>query len=303
MNFNNIPRELQELPQWAVFRIYTDNKGKRKKVIISPVNNEFAKCNEPATWTDFNRAKQYCLKNRYAGLTFALTKGITFIDIDHAIDKDTGEILSEEAKRLLELFPDTYIEKSVSGTGIHILVKGALPENARNRNDKKGLEMYDANRFICMTGDLLSDTTALKDCSDKIKEINYTFIGARAEPVICIRSTHEWSPSDSELIEKIRSSKVGRRFDELYGGGFGNCNDHSSADYAFVSLLAWWTQDTVQLDRIFRCSGLYRPKWDSLRGNSTYGARLIESVLSELKSTYTPKTTPKAVRVTVATEM
>jgi primase-polymerase (primpol)-like protein len=85
---------------------------------------------------------------------------MTFIDIDHAI-KD-GEIVSKEAKRLLELLPDTYTEKSVSGTGIHILLKGSLPPDAYRRNDRKGIEMYDSRRFICMTGDIMNRGREIK---------------------------------------------------------------------------------------------------------------------------------------------
>lgn len=295
MNFNNIPLELRALPQWAVFRTYTDKEGKHKKVIISAVNSKFAKCNEPETWADFETAKQYCLKNRYKGLVFALTSGITFIDIDHAIDKTTGEILSEEAKQLMLLLADTYIEKSVSGSGIHILMKGSLPKNARNRNDKKGLEMYDTNRFICITGDLLSCKTELKDCSLLVQAINRDFIGVRPEPAVFARADTNWSPSDNELVERIRKSKIARKFEELYGGTLSNYSDHSSADFAFCSLLAWWTQDIAQIDRIFRCSGLYRPKWDTLRGDTTYGSLTIARAIQGLSSRYEPTAKPKVI--------
>ncbi len=300
MNFNNIPVELRSLPQWAVFRTYTDNEGKHKKVIISPVNSKFAKCNEPETWADFETAKRYCQKYRYKGLVFALTEGITFIDIDHAIDKKTGEILSEEAKQLMLLLSDTYIERSVSGTGIHILMRGSLPENARNRNDKKGLEMYDTNRFICVTGDLFSGGTTLKDYSEIVPKINRDFIGVRPEPVTFSRVGTDWSPSDDELVEKIRKSKIADRFDNLYGGALAGFSDHSSADFAFCSLLAWWTQDAAQIDRIFRASGLYRPKWDTSRGNLTYGSLTIERALQAQSSRYEPRTRPKVVYKTQA---
>lgn len=300
MNFNNIPKEMQKLNQWACFRTYTDNEGKHKKVIISPIDSKFAKCNEPETWSDFETAKRYCLKNHYKGLTFALTSGITFIDIDHAVDKETGEILSEEAKQLMLLLSDTYIEKSVSGTGIHLLVKGSLPPNARNRNDKKGFEMYDTNRFICVTGDLISSGTQLKDCTETIAEINRDYIGVRPEPIVFSRTASDWSPSDNELVEKIRNSKTRNRFDDLYRGDFGNCADHSSADFALCSLLAWWTQDANQIDRIFRCSGLYRPKWDTSRGAMTYGSLTIERALQSLSGRYEQKAMPRIVYKTLA---
>ena len=84
MNYDNLPDEMCALPNWACYRTYTNKEGKRKKVIINPQNGNFAKSNEPNTWTDFETAKNYCRRYRYSGLTFALTGGIVFIDIDHA---------------------------------------------------------------------------------------------------------------------------------------------------------------------------------------------------------------------------
>jgi primase-polymerase (primpol)-like protein len=41
------------------------------------------------------------------------------------------------------------------GTGVHIIVQGSLPPKGR----KKGqVEMYDARRYFCMTGDHLTNT-------------------------------------------------------------------------------------------------------------------------------------------------
>ncbi len=214
MNINNIPAELKGLKQWAVFRSYLDKEsGKYKKVIISTVTGKFAKSNEPETWEEFNKAEYYRKRYRYQGLTFALDKGIIFIDIDHAIDKESGQIISEEAKRLLKLLPDTYAETSVSGTGIHILCKGSLPNDAMKRNDEKGIEIYNTRRFICMTGDLIDGRGEIKDYSDSIADIAYTFTGRRPPPREYI--SVESRASDAELIEEIRRSRQGGKFDAL----------------------------------------------------------------------------------------
>lgn len=276
MNFNNIPEEMRALKQWACYRTYTKD-GKRKKVIISPNNGKFAKSNAPETWATFDAARRYCERYKYEGLTFALTSGITFIDIDHAVDKDTGKILSKDAEELLAAFPDTFIERSVSGTGIHILVKGSLPADALKRNDSKGLEMYDTYRFICMTGNLISDTTNLKDCTQTIADINYAYIGKKKvyEPIYT-----QSTKSDSDLVKAIENSRQGEKFRRLYGGDTSGYPSHSNADFALCSILAWWTNDFSQIDRIFRNSGLYRDKWDSLRGSLTYGAKLIQDAMS-----------------------
>lgn len=277
MDYNNIPEEMRALKQWACYRTYTATDGKKKKVIISPNNGKFAKCNAPETWADFDTACKYCYRYKYEGLTFALTDGITFIDIDHAVDKNTGKILSKDAEQLLATFPDTFAERSVSGTGIHILVKGSLPKDALKRNDDKGLEMYDTNRFICMTGNLISETTTLKDCTQTIADINYAYIGKKKvyEPIYT-----QSTKSDSDLVKAIENSRQGEKFRRLYSGDTSGYQSHSNADFALCSILAWWTNDFTQIDRIFRNSGLYRDKWDSSRGSLTYGAKLIQDAMS-----------------------
>jgi|GEM_PF-477430 len=280
--FANIPEELKSLKQWTVFKTYPDNKsGKLKKVIVSPVNACFARSDESHTWASYEQAKGYMQRHKYKGLVFALDEGMAFIDIDHAINKDTGEIISPQAKQLLELFLDTYTEKSVSGTGIHILVKGSLPLDSYRRNDKAGIEMYDKRRFICMTGDVLNGSKEIKDYSNEIGQIAYDFVGKR-QPVREYKHIAA-SQSDTDLTEAISKSKQGTKFNALYAGNIGAYPSHSHADSALVFTLAWWTQDPNQIDRIVRSSGLMREKWDSRRGNGTYGSQLINEALSTVR--------------------
>jgi primase-polymerase (primpol)-like protein len=232
----------------------------------------------PETWTGYERAKAYAERYRYTGLVFALDKGIVFIDLDRAIDPATGEITSPEARRLLELLPDTYTETSVGGAGIHILLKGGLPPDAYRRNDGKGIEMYDTRRFVCMTGDVTNGSGEIKDYSDRIGQIAYDFVGRRppAHEYAVIPATQ----SDTELIARISGSKQGAKFQALYRGDMFGYPSHSHADSAFVFVLAWWVRDPAQIDRIFRSSGLMREKWDSRRGGGTYGGQLIDEALS-----------------------
>ena len=277
---DNIPDELKSLNRWAVYRTYPDKETlKLKKVIISPVTSAFAHIDMPETLASCERAKAYAERYRYKGLVFALdkgiiSKGITFIDIDHAVKN--GEIVSPEAKRLLELLPDTYTEKSVSGTGIHILCKGSLPTDSYRRKDP--IEMYDTRRFICMTGDTLNGSREIKDYSDRIAGIAYEFVGKR--PPIKEYAVVPAAQSDTELINKISDSKQGIKFQALYRGDISAYPSHSHADSGLVFMLAWWTQDPAQIDRIFRSSGLMREKWDSRRGSGTYGSQLIDEALS-----------------------
>lgn len=62
----------------------------------------------------------------------------------------------------------------------------------------------------------------------------------------------------------------------------------SEADLAFCIILAFWTQDPVQIDRLFRDSRLLRPKWDEKRGAQTYGELTIAEALARQEDHYKP---------------
>lgn len=269
------------LPQWVCYRIEaSENGSKPKKTIISPNTGKFAACNNPDTWTDFETAKAYCQKYNFEGLAFALTSGIVFVDTDNAIEKGTHNITSDEAASMLSALPNTFTERSVSGTGIHILLKGLLPENAVKRNDSKGLEMYDTKRFICMTGDTLTGSIALADYSAQIADINRKFMGERKQLSRTSRLTVS-DQSDAALITRIAKSKQGTKFNRLYSGDTSGYPSPSNADFAFANILAWWTKDIGQIERIFRSSGLMREKFDRRTGESTYGQNLIAAALDK----------------------
>jgi putative DNA primase/helicase len=56
---------------------------------------------------------------------------------------------------------------------------------------------------------------------------------------------------------------------------------------ALCNLLAFWTKDAGQIDRLFRQSKLYRVKWDERHGKETIGQRTIRKALSGVSETYT----------------
>jgi primase-polymerase (primpol)-like protein len=93
------------------------------------------------------------------------------------------------------------------------------------------------------------------------------------------------SLADAEVINRAMSAVNGAKFRRLWAGdtsGYrheGN-DGHSEADLALCSLLAFWTgPDPERIDRLFRRSGLMRPKWDGRRGERTYGAVTIGEAL------------------------
>ena len=211
------------------------------------------------------------------GLSFVLTEGIVFVDIDDYEQK------SDEVKSVLMALCDeldTYTETSVSGKGIHFLCKGKLPENARKRRDEYGLEMYDTLRFVCITGNVLGEKKSLADLSDKIGEINERYLGKRLKMKPATRQ--KAMQTDKEIIARISNSVQREKFQRLYDGDWSGYESQSSADFALVRMLTIWTQDESQIDSIFRSSGLYREKWD--KNGGYYGKRTIRRALDMAQS-------------------
>ena len=94
---------------------------------------------------------------------------------------------------------------------------------------------------------------------------------------------------DADLLNKASRAKNGSAFDALWAGNTSRHNgDHSAADMALLNALAFWTgKDAVRMDRLFRQSGLMRPKWDESHGTSTYGAMTVDKAIADCREVYT----------------
>lgn len=82
--------------------------------------------------------------------------GIVCLDLDHCIVDGQP---TEPAARLLARLPDTYIEISPSGTGLHVWGYGTLARGRRTVVEGQALEAYGTGRFITVTGRRWSPST------------------------------------------------------------------------------------------------------------------------------------------------
>ncbi len=96
---------------------------------------------------------------------------------------------------------------------------------------------------------------------------------------------HRSERTDEEIIALARGAKNSAKFEALWSGDISVYPSSSEADQALVSLLAFYTQDEGQLDRLYRQSGLCRQKWLE---RPDYRHRTITRALSNLRETYTP---------------
>ena len=144
MSLANLPIELKNLNQWVCTK--GDSKMPRKAFI-----NEPASSTDETTWSSFEMVCSSVTNgyNDYVGFVFN-DNGIVGIDIDDGYDEDG--FISPLAADIIGRCK-SYTEKSKSGTGFHILLKGSLP--FKGKNNLKGVEIYKSARFFIMTGNTL----------------------------------------------------------------------------------------------------------------------------------------------------
>lgn len=144
MSLDKLPRDITCLRQWVCANSDT-------KQPIQANNGYNASSTNPNTWTCFEETRRRVDEDtfQYVGFVFN-DNGIVGIDIDKGYEDDG--FLSSLACDIIGKCK-SYTEKSKSGRGFHILVRGDIP--FKGKNNLKGVEIYKQSRYFIMTGDVL----------------------------------------------------------------------------------------------------------------------------------------------------
>ena len=135
--YENIPAELKKLNQWVCTR-------GNSKVPMKAWENEAASSTNPQTWTDFDTAHKSVSDGHYDYCGFVFNdNGLVGVDIDMGYDEDG--LFSSLAADIIGKCR-SYTEKSKSGRGFHILLKGDLP--FKGKNNLAGVEIYKSSRYF-----------------------------------------------------------------------------------------------------------------------------------------------------------
>lgn len=302
-----LPDPLRPLASFAQF-IVCERGGEKRP--INPKTGLSHDPHDPAMWLTFEEASAAAsLYGHGVGFVFTEADPFFFLDIDKCLGDD-GQ-WSELAVNLCSAFTGCAVEVSQSGRGLHIFGKSA-PIEHRCKNIPLGIEFYTSRRYVALTG-----IGAMGDAGADTTAVVQWLVGTYFPPTEGTDDDFEWSdkpvpewsgPEDDEtLIEKmLASSSASAAFSnrasvrqlwdadvdalaKAYPPSGGGDFDHSSADAALCSHLAFWTgKNCERMDRLFRRSGLMRDKWDD-RGDyrrSTVGhaVRLCRNVLGGKKA-------------------
>jgi DNA repair photolyase len=292
VNFDQIPGELRYFNQWVLWRyVWKEGKdGKPGKWDKPPfqANGKLASSTAAHTWSTF-KTVEAVYKNglnlpvddpaHFDGVGFVphvvgkADLQIVFGDLDKCRDKETGAISPEALQDLQSL--NTYSEPSPTGTGLRFVARGAPPFPPGKAGRKKGhTELYQGDHYLTITGQRLPEYPATIE--KRPEELNAFYQKHFSEPepeqpkeeaqkgngtkltddqVIALAAQAHNSPKFLSLMDGKYEHFLKENGERLYPS-------QSDADLALCQLIAFYTPDPAQIDRVFRRSKLYREKWD-----------------------------------------
>jgi putative DNA primase/helicase len=270
-----IPDDLKAERRWLIWQYECrEGDGKWTKVpYVATAPQERASSVHPSTWNTFEDALAAYEDGKSDGIGFVLGDGYVGFDGD-------GTDASEHVHLL-----NTYAERSVGGRGVHAICRGTKPGDKCRTGP---YELYDQGRYFTITGHHVPGTpTSIEERTAELATL-YARLFPNGNPPPPPSASN--LPDDNTLLAHATQAKNSEKFTALWHGDIGTYDSHSEADAALCALLAFWTnRDAAQMDRLFRRSGLMREKWDSRRGDSTYGADAIANAIAGTEKGYAPE--------------
>jgi putative DNA primase/helicase len=275
---DGIPAELKERDQWVCWR-FERRDGKWTKLPIDPKNGRGASSTAPTTWGPFEKALAYYERHQGdgkadgIGFVFAEDDPFAGVDLDDTRNATTGG------------FDHQATELSPSGTGVKVFLRGKIPPGG---NRKGNVEMYDRGRYFAVTGHRIEEFPATVEERQQALDALHARLfpppterAPRASPTVETPTL-----TDQEIIAKAKAAKNGTKFKRLWSGVISDYPSASEAVSALCWILAYWTREAAQIDRLFRLSGLHQGEW--VAKWERLGKDQIAKALAGVKEFYHP---------------
>ena len=226
--YDNIPSQLRELKQWVLWK--KEQKGGKWTKLPYQTTDKPASTTDSKTWREFKQVNTFLnndTRGRYDGIGFVFTDGYVGLDMDHCFAPD-GELFPDF--KMIVGMANTYTERSQSGTGLHLILKGR--KNGERCKSKKMLhegqtegnesqyELYEKSRFFVMTGDIYGEAKPILENQDILNDISKLIF-----PVEQKKSQSDAEPREVFVLEDEKIIKMGLAeksglFKELFIEGY-----------------------------------------------------------------------------------
>ena len=249
-NWHLLPQGMRDRRQWIV--------ANEKKEPLNPATGQKAEVDNPDTWASFEEATRAAIWAGYdIGYVLSPDCPYSIIDLDNKESNPAPPAMLKVHADIVDR-ADTYIERSVSGRGTHIVVMGKPARPIKTAH----VEVYGERRMMVCTGDILKDYE-VADGNELLAILDKHFGNAsiHVDPDPELPDWIEGEPveDDDEVIKKAWYAENGDKFQMLWNGDLSWYNDdHSRADSALLNMLCFFTPHNEQVRRIFKRSKLYR---------------------------------------------
>lgn len=242
--WHNIPKELQILDQWCC--------SGPNKIPLNPRTGEAADPTNPETWATFTEACRAGMQ--HVGIMLSPLDPYVVIDLDDPNKMaHQGQPAIDEAVRLnsevLRCFP-SYSEVSQSGRGVHIIIKGEIPKGYR----RDTVEVYGAYRYMICTGNILNPYPII-ECQFMLDQL-ISQMKERGHYDLPELVQVDSILTDEQIYNMASTAANAEKFNMLWSGNISGYPSQSEADFALLSMLAFYSCDNEQVRRLFRYSAL-----------------------------------------------
>lgn len=267
--------------QWMIYKVVPSQSrpGKLDKFPCDFRTGQVVNAHDPQYWTTAQQAVASAI-NFNCGVAFVFTDNdpFFFIDLDNVL---RGAVWSDECLEICAKFPGCAMERSVSGTGIHIFGVGTPPPHGAESALGVG-GLYHNKRFVALTGDGVIGDCMTDGSANFQWAVNKYWppgVSASSDWTDCPRQDWRGPVDDEELIRRAMmsnsaSNAFGNRasFADLWTNNIeklsaaypdeGRGYNSSQADAALAQHLAFWTgNDCERILRLMQKSQIVRDKW------------------------------------------
>lgn len=275
---DRIPEEMKWSPQWCISGLdkapYSVNSHGLYRASVT----------DPSNWMDFESAVDAAkATGGGVGYVISINDQFTCIDLD-VVDAESqaakGEPIDPTKWTTQDQFNrywgivqafDSYTERSRSGKGLHIWVRGSIGKGCR----RDGVEVYSQERFIICTGDVVIDKPIAQ--RNELLEILVSEIRRgqmQAGELVEVEAQH----TDEEVWRRASTAANDHKFTELFAGRWSELGypSQSEADLSLMSMFCFYSNSNEQCRRMFRASEL--GKRDKAVKNDVYLNRTIGGI-------------------------
>lgn len=293
--FEKIPEELQSEPQWLLWKAVPDpDKPNELKKTPYGVDKKALEgwSSKPKLFT-FKQVKFAYETNDgfFTGIGFR-PQGTPFQILD--LDSDLG---IEDLNQVIKAFAleTSYCEKSPSGKGLHMVVRGEVPATLRRKKkiemdyETVTIEFFTGSGWTTFTGDRFNDK-GIKHDQRSINWLIETFELVEDEiPTSTPATQTATCLTASEARDMIRNSTAEnvKRLNDILEKGHASefaKGDESATDQSVITSLIYWTGGQREsIKEILNDSALKREKWTK---HKKYLDMSITKALNKYKGSY-----------------